>query len=335
MKKKKQKQKHTALLILALLILAYGGSVMMDIFGNENGNRHQVTVTAGAGTAEIAKALSEADIIRHPFWFRVCSKLGGHDGTFQHGTYTLYEGTAYGSLFSFLKRAPSPEAVTVTIPEGFELRQIADRLEEKGLIDREKFYDAVENAEFEYDFLKGIPKRENRLEGYLFPDTYQFQKDAGEKAILDKMLARFDEIYTKEYRDRAKELGMTDDELITLASVIEREAAGGVDRGAVAGVFHNRLKSSSYPYLESCATVQYILRERKPVLSIADTKIKSPYNTYENPGLPVGPIASPGADAIHAALYPQQHDYLFFALDSSGTHRFAKTYEEHQANMRK
>ncbi len=335
MKKKRKQQKRTALLILALLILAYGGSVMMDIFGNENGNRHQVIISPGAGTADIARALSEEDVIRHPLWFRIFSKLGGHDGTFQHGTYTLYEGASYNTLFTFLKHAPSPEAVTVTIPEGFELRQIADRLEEKGLIDREEFYDAVENAEFNYEFLKGIPKRENRLEGYLFPDTYQFQKDAGEKAIIDKMLARFDEVYTEEMRDRAKELGMTDDELITLASVIEREAAGGVDRRAVAGVFHNRLKSSTYPYLESCATVQYILKERKPVLSIADTKIKSPYNTYENPGLPIGPIASPGAESIEAALYPQEHDYLFFVLDSSGTHRFAKTYEEHQANMRK
>ena len=190
MKKKKQKQKRTALLILVLLILAYSGSVMMDIFGNENGNRHQVTVTAGAGTKEIAGLLTEEKIIRHPLWFRIFSKLGGHDGTFQQGTFTLYEGASYRTLFNFLKHAPSPEAVTVTIPEGFELRQIADRLEEKGLIDREKFYDVVENATFEYDFLKGIPKRENRLEGYLFPDTYQFQKDAGEKVIIDKMLAR-------------------------------------------------------------------------------------------------------------------------------------------------
>ena len=149
------------------------------------------------------------------------------------------------------------------------------------------------------------------------------------------MLARFDEVYHQAYRERAKALSMTDHELITLASIIEREAMGDADRELVAGVFHNRLKSTTYPYLESCATVQYILKERKPVLTVADTKIDSPYNTYRNPGLPSGPIASPGEAAIRAALYPAETDYLFFVLDSTGTHRFASTYAEHQENMRK
>ncbi len=334
-KKKKAKKRLSILLVFLLLLGAYCGSVALDIFGNENGKNHQVTIKTGAGTAEIARTLSENHIIRHPLWFRAISKLGGHDGSYQSGTYTLYEGTGYGQLFDFLKHAPAPEGVTVTIPEGFELRQIADRLEKAGLINPERFYELVEKGEFDYDFVKKLPKRENRLEGYLFPDTYTFPKNVDEKIIIDRMLARFDEVYTEEYRARAKELSMTDDQVITLASVIEREAQGDHDRDAVAGVFHNRLKSTSYPYLESCATVQYILKERKAVLSVADTKIDSPYNTYRNPGLPIGPIASPGAEAIHAALYPQEHDYLFFVLDSSGTHRFAKTFEEHQENMRK
>jgi len=100
-------------------------------------------------------------------------------------------------------------------------------------------------------------------------------------------------------------------------------------------VFHNRLKNAQYPYLESCATVQYILKERKPVLSVADTKIDSPYNTYQNPGLPAGPIASPGQKSIEAALYPEAHNYLFFVMDSTGKHRFAETFSEHQKNMSK
>jgi len=188
---------------------------------------------------------------------------------------------------------------------------------------------------FDYAFLRGVPKRENRLEGYLFPDTYQFSLSEGAYSIINKMLARFDEIYTQEYRTRAKSLGMTDDEIITLASVIEREAQGDGDRKTVAGVFHNRLKNAQYPYLESCATVQYILKERKPVLSVADTKIDSPYNTYQNPGLPAGPIASPGQKSIEAALYPEAHNYLFFVMDSTGKHRFAETFSEHQKNMSK
>lgn len=338
MAKKKTKKQATLMyifLICALFILLYGASVISDCCGSFGGATREVTIEAGSGTAEIAETLAENGIIKKPFWFRLFSKLGGHDGTYQQGTYTLQENAGYRELYKTLKDAPVAESVKITIPEGFELRQIADRLEEAGLIDREKFYDAVENGAFDYDFVRKIPKRENRLEGYLFPDTYLFQPGESEEAIIEKMLARFDEVYTQEYRNRAQELGMTDDELITLATVIEREAQGDVDRKLVAGVFHNRLKSKSYPYLQSCATVQYILKERKPVLSVADTQIDSPYNTYKYPGLPVGPIASPGKEAIEAALYPEQTEYLFFVLDSQGVHRFAKTFAEHQANMRK
>ena len=118
------------------------------------------------------------------------------------------------------------------------------------------------------------------------------------------------------------------DELVTLASIIEREA-GSADKKTVSSVFHNRILSSEYPYLQSCATVQYVLKERKPVLSTADTQIDSPYNTYINPGLPVGPIASPGEASIAAALFPEDTDYYFFVLGSDGEHHFATTYEEH------
>ena len=338
MQKKKKKTKSKIGIVLLLIVLAfafYGFSVFSDYKGKTDGTVQTVIVEAGSGTAQIAESLYEADMIQHPFWFRVFSKLGGHDGTYQHGEYRLSQQGGYAYYYRVLKHAPVTEEVKVTIPEGFELWQIVNRLEEAGLINRERFYDLVENGDFDYDFVKHLPKRENRLEGYLFPDTYLFSPDEGEASIINKMLARFDEVYTEEYRNRAKELSMTDDEIITLASVIEREALGDVDRKLVAGVFHNRLHSSSFPYLQSCATVQYILKERKAVLSVADTQIESPYNTYINPGLPVGPIASPGQEAIEAALYPEETDYLFFVLDSTGQHRFAKTYDEHQANMRK
>jgi len=338
MARRRKKQVYTVLAVLILcvvLVLLYASSVLSDYRGSYSGELKQVTILEGSSTADIAAALKEQGIIKNPFWFRVFSKLGGHDGSFQQGTYMLQEKAGYQELYETLKKAPVTDAVKVTIPEGFELRQIADRLEEAGLINRERFYKAVENGDFDYDFLKNLPKRENRLEGYLFPDTYLFQPGESEEAILNKMLSRFNEVYTQTYRDRAKELGMTDDELITLASIIEREAQGDSDRKLVAGVFHNRLQSTSYPMLESCATVQYILKERKAVLSVADTKIDSPYNTYQNPGLPVGPIASPGKEAIEAALYPEKTDYLFFVLDSQGVHRFAKTFAEHQENMRK
>ena len=128
---------------------------------------------------------------------------------------------------------------------------------------------------------------------------------------------------------------MTIDEVITLASIIEREAAGDEDRGKVSSVFHNRLDSKELPYLQSCATVQYILQERKSVLSIADTKIDSPYNTYLYKGLPPGPIAAPGLASIKAALYPEDTDYYYFVVNADGKHLFAKTLKEHEANIKK
>lgn len=332
--KKKKSKKFLVLLVALLLVLIYAVSLVTDFCGGSGGARQQITVPAGASTEQIASLLGEAGLVRHELWFRLFSKLGGHDGQYLQGVFLVPEGAGYGKIFDILKNPPVPQdVVKVTIPEGFELRQIADKLEEAGLIDREAFYQEVENGVFDYAFLKGLPKRENRLEGYLFPDTYQFSKQEGERAIIEKMLARFDEVYNETYRLRAKELNMTDDEVITLASVIEREAQGDADRKKVAGVFANRLKNAQYPYLESCATVQYILKERKAVLTVADTKIDSPYNTYQNPGLPAGPIASPGQKSIEAALYPEQHDYLFFVMDSSGKHRFAKTFSEHQQNM--
>ncbi len=336
-KKKKQKSsvKTNCILILFLLVLLYGGSVISDYRGASSGEIHKVTIVPGSSTVQIAETLKENGMIWHPFWFRFFSKVGGHDGQYQQGTYSLRTKSGYETFFETLKHAPLVDSVKVTIPEGFELRQIADRLEDAGLINRERFYTAIEKGNFDYDFIRKIPQRENRLEGYLFPDTYEFQPGESEESIINKMLARFDEVYHETYRARAKELSMTDDEVLTLASVIEREAQGDEDRKLVAGVFHNRLKSSTYPYLESCATVQYILKERKAVLSVSDTKIDSPYNTYKNPGLPLGPIASPGAEAIEAALYPAQTNYLFFVLDSTGKHRFAATFAEHQANMRK
>ncbi len=334
-RKKLKKKKMPLLLLLVVVLLAvYGFSVLRDYNGAGSTAMKTVTVQAGAGTADIATALKDADLVQHSVWFRLLSKLGGHDGKYLQGVFTIPGNAGYNEIYTTLQKPPIPQdVVKITIPEGFELRQIADRLEEAGLIDRKTFYEEVENGDFEYAFLKDIPKRENRLEGYLFPDTYLFSKQDGEHGIINTMLARFDEIYTKEYRERAKALNMTDDEIITLASVIEREAQGDEDRKTVAGVFHNRLKNAQYPYLESCATVQYILKERKPVLSVADTKIDSPYNTYENPGLPLGPIASPGQEAIKAALYPKEHDYLFFVMDSTGKHRFAETFQEHQQNM--
>ncbi len=324
------------LLIIGIVIV---GTVLMSDYtgtaGNSAANQRTVVVAQGASTNDIAQELKNKNIIKFTTFFRMMSKLSGNDGNYKQGTYNIKENAGYNRVFKTLTNAANAhiETIKVTIPEGFELWQIAERLKEKGLIETDAFYREVENGVFSYEFIRKIPKRENRLEGYLFPDTYQFTKDMTEHDIIDVMLKRFDEvIYTQENIAKAKKLGMTMDEVITLSSVIEREAVGDVDRNKVSSVFHNRLKSSEFPYLQSCATVQYILKERKSVLTEADTKIDSPYNTYKYSGLPIGPIASPGADAVVAALEPDNTDYLFFVLGRDGKHYFSKTYAEHLAH---
>ena len=148
-----------------------------------------------------------------------------------------------------------------------------------------------------------------------------------EREIIDAFLAAFDAQFTGEFNARAKAIGKTVDEIVTMASIVERESNTSEDRNKIAGVFYNRLEQNMR--LQSCATVQYILKERKEKLSTNDTQIKSPYNTYINNGLPIGPIASPGTECIRAALYPEKTDALYFVLGSDGKHVFSAEYDEH------
>ncbi len=222
------------------------------------------------------------------------------------------------------------DTVEVLIPEGFEFRMIVDRLVETMNIDRARFMDLAANYNFEYRFLDGLIDSKYRLEGFLFPATYEFERSADELEILTAMLDKFDSEFKPEYYDRAAELGMSISEVITMASIIEREGASLEEFPKISGVFYNRIADSMN--FQSCATVQYVLEERKEQLLNSDIEIDSPYNTYINPGLPPGPIASPGLAAIDAALYPEDHDYYYFVVsgDNDGKHVFSKTLAEHE-----
>jgi len=327
--KKLMKKLLTAALIIAVVVL--GGGLYADYMPNHQSGEVIITIPEGAGTADIAEILKRENLIGSEIFFRIMSKVQGMDGKYNCGKFKVDKSAGYQELFHTLTQSgQNVDAIKVTIPEGFEIYKIADLLEEKGLIDKDKFYYLVENGEFDYDFIAEIPQRDNRLEGYLYPSTYEFAPN-DEYGIINEMLMQFEKMYAK-YEERAEEMGMTMDEVITLASIIEREALGDEDRKLVSSVFHNRINSSDYPYLQSCATVQYVLKERKAVLSVDDTKIDSPYNTYINEGLPIGPIASPGEKSVEAALYPEESEYLFFVLGSDGKHHFSKTYKEHMQN---
>ena len=313
--------------VFAAVLVMLGGFFFVDYKGSDRDGTMIITIPEGASTDKIAEILKDKNLIHSELFFKAMSRLQGHDGKYQWGKFEVKKSGGYEYLFKALSQpGNAPETVKVTIPEGYEIYKVADLLEEKGLIDKDRFYYLVDHGDFDYDFVKDIPKREMRLEGYLFPDTYFFVP-GDEEGIINEMLARFEEVYLK-YQSNFAASEMSMDEIITLASIIEREA-GSADKKQVASVFTNRLASSEYPYLQSCATVQYVLKERKSVLSYDDTQIDSPYNTYINPGLPVGPIASPGEASIEAALNPDSTDYYFFVLGSDGKHHFSKTYAEH------
>lgn len=312
----------------------------------KTGDTVRVELEKDMSTSEIAKMLKEKGLIKYEFAFELFAKLTKSEGKFKYGKYDLDGSMGYYEIVNALKRkSVIRDTVWVTIPEGAELKDILKTLEAKGVCSAKKLQETLDTYEFDYDFLKDLPDRPNKFEGYLFPDTYEFyvsqsltngaeENDEDPVAVLKKFFDNFEIRVNETIRQKAEENALTLDELITLASIVEREAGSEDEMPIVASVFHNRMSSKKYPYLQSCATVQYILQERKPVLSIEDTKIESPYNTYINKGLPVGPIASPGLAAIMAAADPDDTDYYFFSVDASGKTIFAKTYEEHLKNVK-
>ena len=290
-----------------------------------------VTIEKGSSTGEIAAALKKNDVIDFKLMFKLYSKFKKADGKYQYGNYTLNKNMSYKEIISALKKsAVKRETVKFTIPEGYEQRQIVDLLVSKGYCEKEKLEDVLNNYNFDYSFTKNLKDRRDRLEGYLFPDTYEIYVGEDEVSIVKRMLDNFEEKVVKsDLNSLVKSSKYSLDELITLASIVEREGKAKDELKKVASVFYNRLKDDTYPYLESCATVQYILPSRKDVLSVADTKIDNKYNTYKYKGLPPGPIACPGIEAIKAVLSPEKTDYKYFVAKSDGTHIFSKTYKEH------
>lgn len=315
---------------VTVLVLAFTGILLSDSLGVSIGEEvKNVEVAEGDGVASVAQSLEDEGIIKYPFLFKVQAKIGGYESDIQPGRVTVKDGMSYKEILESLVTV-NRDVVKVTIPEGYEIKQIAAKLEEEGLVSSQEFYSALNPADYDYEFLRNLPQRDGVMEGYLFPATYEIKSGTSAHDIINMMLSAFNEQFKSEYYVRASELGMTVDEIIIMASIIEREAGEG-EPARVAGVFYNRRNSGMK--LESCATVQYILGERKDVLSIADTQIDSPYNTYLYSGFPIGPICNPGIECIEAALYPEATDAYYFVLGEDGSHTFSKTYEEHLAAM--
>lgn len=314
--------------LLATLIILVGND-MLGLLKPEG--EVAIPIEAGADLNEITALLKENNVIQYPWAFKLFASLSKKNIDYKERTYLLNTEMGYSEIFSTLRSTSNKkQTVMVTIPEGKEQREIAEILAEKGVCSAEDFMNACNTGTYDYSFLENIPDRPSRLEGYLFPDTYEFYVgEENPENVVKRFLDNFANKFTEEMLAKVNKSGLTLDEIVTLASIIEREAASDSDRATVSSVFWNRLNSKQYPYLQSCATVQYVLQERKAILSVEDTRIESPYNTYQNKGLPEGPISSPGVASLKAALEPEKTDYYFFVVSASGEHVFSTNYEEH------
>ena len=316
----------------------------------------EVTIPASSSASSIARILYGAcgydkdGLISSTAAFKVYVDFVGKANSLKAGTYVLSKNMSIKQIVEELCEGnPAKATVKFTIPEGYTIQNIAKALQEKGLIQNEdQLYVAARTGESFANFAfvaeaGATPNATSRsyvLEGYLFPDTYEVYADASVETILIKMLNRFNEVYSDEYVARAEQLGMTMDQVVTLASLIEREAAAPGDFSKVSAVFHNRLKQDMP--LQSCASLSYALGVTKYVFNATEQATESLYNTYKFNGLPVGPVCNPGKAAIEAALYPNEQfvndGYLFFCNQNpkeTSELVFAKTYEEHQQNVEK
>lgn len=242
------------------------------------------------------------------------------------------------SLIDRLKPAPEPETVRLTFPEGTTVIQAAQKLEDGGVCTKDEFISAVNNTVRDNKFVQAIENPQERpflLEGYLYPDTYDFYVGEGAEKALGRFLSNTESKLTDDMYAQAEKMGMSMDEILTLASIIQQEASVPSVMAKVSSVLHNRLKSSDYPRLQCDATVFYLKRSVKPYISAEQAdKYDEFYNTYDRKGLPAGPITNPGIEAITAALNPADTDYYFFVTDNDGNYYFAKTYQEHLENCK-
>ncbi len=340
MAKSKKGHKPIGLIFVFIIIIAaaflgfYGKNYYSQALGSMDKNNMsnvEIEIAPGSNLNKIGDYLHEKGLIKNTKIFLFRAKTLGLDSKIKAGNYNLSQSMDLDTIIeSLTKGSKNTNTTRFTIPEGYEIPQIGEKLANEGLVNGERFLDLVSdkgNFEEKYSFLKALDDKQS-LEGFLFPSTYEIYVGATEEDIIEKMLSQFEKIYKKDIENRLAQMDMTINEAITLASIVEREGKLKNELPLMSAVFHNRIDQGMM--LQSCATVQYILGERKEVLSTKDTQIPSPYNTYINTGLPPAPIASPGEDAIIAALNPADVDYLFFVLTGAdGSHTFTKTYDAH------
>lgn len=305
----------------------YSGKVVKD------GTVVEITVDEGSTATDIAKTLEENGLIKGTRRFLSDLKRSEYANSLRFGVYEIERGATNDEIIKILaKGGMRKNSVTVTIPEGFSLERIIERLVESGLSTKDELYAAAE-ADYSYDFLDKIPEDDSikyRLQGFLFPSTYEFSKDMSANEMIDMMLAEFEK--------QMKKAGISGDDLyrtVTVASLVEREAKIDSERATIAGVIENRIKKGMR--LQIDATVVYAISDgmyNVDRVLYKDLEVDSPYNTYKYTGLPIGPICSPGIKSIEAAANPEKHNYYYYRVDTSRadqSHIFTENFEEHKS----
>ncbi len=343
-------------IILLLVVVAAGAAAGLGYYVLEQlkpaaaAQEIEFTIPAGTSSAEIANILEENGLIRNALIFSAYLKYKNIGTGFQAGTYAMTPGTDIQDIIARLNAGDTvkEETIRVTIPEGYTVRQAIAALVEAGFSEESLLEVLNDPAQFAVDSSGDQPMRAAQIpngdqyrfpmEGYLFPETYEFPKDVTAYDALKRIAQELDKKLStlpEGWEAQLEKNGVTFHELLTIASLVEREVVADAERALVAGVIYNRLEAKMP--LQIDATVQYLFDEQKERLLEKDLQVESPYNTYLNAGLPPGPIASPGLASIEAALYPEASEYLFYVTkkDGTGEHYFGKTYEEHLQNIKK
>lgn len=321
-------------LVVALVIYfstTYLANTLLEPAGFDP-NPVTVNIPQGANTGAISQILWTEGLIKNPTTFKLYSRLKGFDSKLKAGEYLIASTMSTPEILETIVGG-SVATFSFTIPEGYNTRQIADLLAAKGFINRERFMELVAQGNFNYDFLAGLPQDEQRLEGYLFPETYQMGIGFPEEKVIETMLQEFKRKLPGDFAEQGAKLGLSLREAVVIASIIEREAKKPEEQPLISAVIHNRLKKNMR--LEIDATVQYLFPKQKARVYYKDLQIDSPYNTYRYAGLPPGPIASPGRGALVAAVNPAPVNYLYFVVKGDGGHVFTDKYKTHLANIKK
>ncbi|MFA0816516.1 MAG: endolytic transglycosylase MltG [Anaerofustis sp.] len=342
-KTKKKKQKKLILVTLIVVFVLCAGTAALSYFlspVDKSEDSIVVRIESGSTLDDIATVLAENNLIRNKTVFKLYIRIRNKQNDLQAGRYTLSETMSTSEITEKLIEGQVSDTIAITIREGLDLNRIGDYLESTGLFTKQEFLDEIKNNfsyyQQQYPFLASVPAdREYGLEGYLFGDTYEVYDDATPRDVIEKCLDQFGKIFKDEYYARCNELGMTVDQVVTMASVVEREGILDDELPTIASVFYNRLDDGMK--LQSCATLQYIYQDYQFTFTSSQMAVDNPYNTYLYYGLPAGPISNFRETALEAALYPANTDYYYFCSknDGTGASAFASTAAEHEANVEK